>query len=302
MNRYEVSYLGKPFMLYGDSAEYIGNKYKDMIDEGCEIKLLDYPKSLFDILTQPELVSSNETDKQIHELRKVKTDVGDIVYKLGKDKSDDRYFDLVTYRRTSGKLVMPCLKSICSANEFIDRYFRDVPIKKTGYVVTHREIKKLANKSIGKVDGYTIWRDSDGYVYFGLSSDWGKKAKEFYKQFLPFKDTAICVKYCSGIYNESHTKWFKTKDDFDIFWKQECANTPSFAATPRYEILPYKVCTTPIEDRKLIYRLSYLNIERELSEGERIETIARNWYWQNRTMSHNDETDFLKKIIELIIK
>lgn len=300
MNRYEVSYLGKPFMLYGDSVEQVCTKYKDMIDDGCEVKLLDYPESVFDKLTQYELINTKETDKQIHELRKIKTDVGNVVFKIGKDKSDNRYFDLVTYRRLSGKLVHPCLKSVCSANDFIERYCQEIPIKKTGYTVTLKEVKKIAGKSIGKVDGYTIWQDADNYVYFGRSADWGKKIKEIYKDLLPYKDTAIFVKYRSGLYNDTHYKWFKSQDRFNEFWQTESANTPAYAATPTYDILSTKFCAVPIEDRKLIARLSYLNFKRELAEGEHIETIARNWYWQNKHMFGDDETDFLKKIIEKI--
>lgn len=301
MNRYEVSYLGKPFMLYGVSESQVLQEYKDMIDKGSNIRLPEYPKSTFDKLTQCELVATKETEKEIHELRKVKTDVGNILFRIGKDKNDGRYFDLVTYRRTSGKLVMPCLKSVCNAAEFIERYCQYTPIKKSGFVISPKEIKKIAKKSLGKVQNHSIWRDSDGYVYFGYNADWGKRVKDFYNKFMPYKDTAVKIRYCSGLYGGYTIKWFTSMDEFNKFWIVECANTPYYAATPKYEVLAEKFCITPVEDRKLIGRLSYLNIERELAEGEQINIIARNWYQQNKHMFRCDETDFLEKVIKLIV-
>lgn len=47
MKRWQVTYLGEPFMLYGDTAEQVKDKYLDTMDEGSDITSLPYPQELF---------------------------------------------------------------------------------------------------------------------------------------------------------------------------------------------------------------------------------------------------------------
>lgn len=295
MKRWQVTYLGKPFMLYGNSVEEVKQKYSSVIDKGSDIKPLPYPKELFDRLTTLPI---RHRDNKGREYREVNLGWNYCTYRISKDETDGQYYDLVQYRINGGRLIEPCLWSTCTAQEFADMYLKPVPDKKCGWLFSLKEVKKLCGKAVCKVDGYTVWGDADGYYYIGCNIDWSKNRKEEYKAMSPNRDTAICVSFTEGEYGGYKCKWFESEDKWKEYWNKITAEQPTYSRTLDYEILKHGYCKLPVEDRKLICRLKYMNLERELCT-EHIDMVTQHWARYNECFITNSE-DLFKKIIKKI--
>lgn len=293
MNRWEVETAdGKPLMLYGNSAEEIMSKYGDLVAK--VVRICTYPQELFDKLTA---LPVRHRDSKGREYREVNLGCGYCTYRISKDKSDGRYYDLVQYRRNGGRVVESCLWSTCSASEFAELYLKPVPEKKCGWLFSVKEVKKLCGKSLFKVGAITVWRDVDGYYYIGDSREWGKRKKEEYAAMHPYAKTAVLISFTEGLYGNMRRKWFESEEDWLEYWRKITAEQPSYAATLRYEILKRGYRKLPVEDRKLICRLSYLNIEREL-RFEQVDTVARWWAKYNKQFLEGE--DLLRKIVQKV--
>ena len=199
MNRYQITHSGKSVLLYANTEQEIRNKYSDLVDFGSEITLSPYPRELFDKLTSLPVI---HRDKAGREYREINIGYNYITYRIGKDSKNGQYYDMVQYRTNGGKLVEPCLWSICTVQEFIDMYFKIIPEKKSGYVLSIKEVKKICGKTILSYQGYSIWKDSDGYYYVGFKYDWGKKQKEEYKEMSLNRDSAVLVSFIEGIFGK----------------------------------------------------------------------------------------------------
>lgn len=140
MERWKVTYLGKPFMLYGNTAEEVMRKYSSTIDEESDIVPIPYPRELFDKLTE---LPVKHRDNKGREYREVNTGYNYCTYRISKDETDGRYYDLVQYRINSGKLVAPSLWSVCTAQEFVDMYLTPVPEKKMRLAVVFKRSEKV---------------------------------------------------------------------------------------------------------------------------------------------------------------
>lgn len=290
MKRFQVTYLGKPFMLYGNSEAEVRSKYSTTMDENSECVLLEYPKELFDKITSCDLTAScqhNENEVREYYLK------GNCQFRISKDVRDGCYYDLIQYRKIYPQNGMPkhCLWSVCTAQEFLDRYFKEVPIKETGYVVTPKEIKKIA-KLLFKSEGYSIWADKDGYFYFGYNHDWGKRAKDEYDRVHPYADTAVLV-WWQDSDCKYKKKWFTSWEEFERLHPRDINKLPPEIKKRGYKALP-------VMDRKLICRLAYCDIERELAEGTPSYFIAKDWIELNKRCFKNpySEIGFLENIVK----
>lgn len=265
MNRWQVTYLGKPFMLYGNTAEEVIQKYSDTIDEGSNVILIPYPQELFDKLTE---LPVRHRDNKGREYREINCGAGYCVYRMSKDEQDGQYYDLIQYRRSGGRLIEPCLWSCCTAQEFADMWLKEIPVKECGFVISLNEVKKLCGKMLFRIGKYHVWRDSDGYYYVGCSSGWNKYFKEEYKRMSVCRDTAVCVEWVEGYhYNQ---RWFENKEAWEEYRNTIVPEPPS------YKILRFGYKKLSVEDRKLICRLNYMNIEREL-KSESPELVIKMW-------------------------
>ena len=68
MKRWQVTYLGKPFMLYGDTAEQVKDKYSDTMDEGSDITSRPYPQELFNKLTALPIIHRDAKGREYREI------------------------------------------------------------------------------------------------------------------------------------------------------------------------------------------------------------------------------------------
>ena len=260
MKRYEVMWHGQPLMVYGNSAEEVQSKYTDSY-----VKELPYPAALFDKLTAPAICHAEQ--KVAEEIREYRI-VDEVIYRISRDVRDNQYYDLVQYRHVGGRLVMPCLWSCCTAQEFADRYMKKVPLKETGFVITPKQIKKLAKPFLRK-NGMVMWRDADDYFYIGYKRDWGKYVKDEYDVMSQHRDTAVFMWYSDASCSYKK-KWFTSVEDFYAQHPENPNLLPPHIIKKGYRKLP-------VNERKLICRLPYYAIARELAEGEHPEHIALDW-------------------------
>lgn len=300
MKRWEVTYLGKPFMLYGNTAEEVVRKYSTTIDKGSDVVELPYPQELFDKLTELPIV---HRDSKGYEYREVNTGCNYCTYRINKDESDGRYYDMVQYRINCGRLIAPALWSTCAAQEFADMYLKPVPDKKCGFLLSLKEVKKLCGKVQFKVGKVNVWKDSDGYYYVGWQQEWGKHLKEEYKIMSEHRETAVLVCFTEGIYGGYKYKWFISEDAWLDYWKKISEEQPSYARTLYYEIEKRGYRKLPVEDRRIICRLRYINLEREL-QTEPPDIVSQVWARYNSGFIDDNGklfTDIVKKICENII-
>lgn len=209
IKRWEVTYLEKPFMLYGNTVEEVIRKYSSTIDEGSNIVPIPYPQELFDVLTQLPVIG---IDNKGREYRQVNLGYGYCTYRISKDKTDGNYYDLVQYRISGNRLVEPCLWSACTAQDFVNWYLKPVPDKRCGWSLSLKEVKKLCGKVQFKVGKVNVWKDSDDYYYIGWQLDWSKYQKEEYKIMSEHRETAVRVCFTEGICGGYKHKWFISED------------------------------------------------------------------------------------------
>lgn len=124
---------------------------------------------------------------------------------------------------------------------------------------------------------------------------------------------AVLVNYVlatpSNMYNPEHTKWFESEESFLQFYKEEKEKVPACATSPRYEIKKIGYRRIKPEDRKVILRLPYINLDGELMYGVSAEDIALSWSrmcdrkWQGSTFdSYGWLIDVVKHYKEWIKK
>lgn len=294
MKRWQVMYLGKPFMLYGNTAEEVIQKYSSTIDEGSNVTPIPYPQELFDKLTE---LPVRHRDNKGREYREVNTGCNYCTYRISKDETDGRYYDLVQYRINGGRLIAPSLWSVCTAQEFVDMYLKPVPEKKCGWLFSLKEVKKLCGKVQFKIGKVNVWKDADGYYYIGWQNDWGKSKKEEYKVMSEHRESAIYVSFTEGLFGGHKYRWFESEDVWCKFWEKIKSEQPSYARTLDYEIIRHGYNKLPVEDRNLICRLRYMNLEREL-KTEPSDIVAKWWARYNSQFIENDE--LFKKIVEKV--
>lgn len=294
MKRWQVTYLGKPFMLYGSTAEEVRQKYSSTIDNGSDIIPLPYPQELFDRLTELPIV---HRDNKGREYREVNIGCNYCTYRISKDETDGRYYDLVQYRINGGRLIAPALWSACTAQEFVNMYLNPVPDKKCGWLFSLKEVKKLCGKVQFKIGKVNVWKDLDGYYYIGYQSDWGKYVKEEYKAMSEHRETAVYVLFTEGLYGSSKRRWFENEDAWFAYWKKISAEQPSYAKTLEYQIVKRGYNKLPVDDRKLVCRLKYMNLEREL-KTEPSDIVAQWWAKYNRQFVEDER--LFEKITEKV--
>jgi hypothetical protein len=297
MKRWQVTYLGKPFLLYGNTPEEIRNKYSNTIDSGSDIVLLSYPQELFDTLTQLPVIY---IDNKSREYRQVNLGYGYCIYRISKDKTDGNYYDFVQYRISGNRLVEPCLWSACTAQDFVNWYLKPVPDKICGWLLSLKEVKKLCGKVQFKVGKVNVWKDADGYYYIGCQNDWSKSKKEEYKVMSECRKSAIYVGFTEGVFGGRKYRWFESEEVWREYWDKINSAQPSYARRLNYEIIKHGYNKLPIEDRKLICRLRYMNLDREL-KTEPSDIVPQMWArYNSRFIDGNDRlfTDIVKKICE----
>lgn len=287
MNRWyvETSYTqGKePMKIYAKTLEDVQSKFPEAISiTPCDDK--SHLQYIEDIISRSELICSkiNEENNQITELYYYYGNGFTLCFKLYKWRDDDEYFDYCEYEiRNDSNLYIYIGWMVSDIKKAYDRYFYSVPHKDTGYTVTPKEVKKNKYKKWYNKDGEYGWVDADGYFYFADKISMpNKKNKEEYTYFTQYKDTAILVKYKLFTQGSPHgviyTEWFANEQDFENFWNMMIVKCPAYCQSPWYEVLKRGYNKLPPDDRKIVLRMPYINVEAELKEKPYAE-VAHMW-------------------------
>ena len=197
-------------------------------------------------------------------------------------KNGDDYYDYLQFQRWDciGH-IKPILWTPSNPKRFYELFDKDVPELPQGIVVTPKEIKKMKAKKFWNKGGDVLWVDDLGYIYSADKDTLPSKYKN--EEWNKFHDNpnAIKVTYVlatlDNIHGNAKTKWFESKESFLQFYETEKKNVPGYCTFPRYEIVRVGYKREKPEDRKVIWRLPYIDLDMELACGTPINRIAMNW-------------------------
>ena len=133
-------------------------------------------------------------------------------------------------------------------------------MKQQGFCITPKEVKKICGKAFGRKNGYTFWRDSDGYFYFAYTRDLpNKKNKEEWEKFHD-RDEAQFIWLYSGNYHNRSCFWC-LPDELEQIIRQAKAETPKYARDIEVKVAKQGYHKLKPENRKVICRLPYFDME-----------------------------------------
>lgn len=143
-----------------------------------------------------------------------------------------------------------------------------------------------------------MWKDTGGYYYIGNQGDWSRSKKEEYKAMSEHRESAIYVSFIEGLFSSRKYRWFESEEVWREYWDKINSEQPSYACTLDYEIKKHGYNKLPVEDRKLICRLRYINLDREL-KTEPSDIVAQMWARYNERFVVGGEGLF-EKIVEKV--
>ena len=175
------------------------------------------------------------------------------------------YLDGVMYQRWDMLgLTYPVLWSLSSVKDFYDTFIgeeNDTEPLPVGFV-SMKDIKKSKAVKIINKKNISVWADKDGYIYYSDKFSLpNKKNKEEYDRFHDNTD-AVLAKMI--FYSDTTTRWYDNESELLRVFNEKKKDYPAAYATPRYEILKRGYKKLPPDDRKVILRLPYINLGKEL--------------------------------------
>lgn len=175
------------------------------------------------------------------------------------------YLDGIMYQRwdTLG-LTYPVLWSLSSVKDFYDTFIselNDAEPFPTEFVSMKYIKKSKAVKIINKKN-ISVWADKDGYIYY--SDKFSLPNKKNKEEYALFHDNGDAVLAKMIFYSDTTTRWYDNESELLRVFNEKKKDYPAAYATPRYEILKRGYKKLPPDDRKVILRLPYINLGKEL--------------------------------------
>lgn len=224
-------------------------------------------------------------------------------------KHGDNFIDGIKYQRhDERKLIKPILKTICSIDEFYNKFYSDQG-RLPPMMLSKREFDKIKPKPFcfDKKGTYKKYVDDMGCIYLvPRKAPWSKKEMELYEHFKD-KPDAVYGKIRSATFGhlaEAKVAWFESEEQL----AKECdeINRKYHASMggATYDIIRRGFNTTHPKDRKLIIRLPYFNFD----NVENIKGASNSWIdsgkgfkWIDNNISGYDRpclVDFFEDIIK----
>ena len=260
-----------------------------------------YVRFIDQIKSKSELLESND-EKQIYRFPHNDSSIFIQFYTDGNE-----YYDYCQYQRWDcNGLIEPTLWAPCSPKRFCELFDKDVPYLPQGIVVTPKEIKKMKAKKFCTKGIDTLWVDDLGYIYSAEKATLPTKRSKTQWERFHDNPNAVLVRYVLAtplnIHGNAKTEWFESKESFMQFYEAEIKNVPGYCTTPSYDIIKVGYKKKKPEERKVILRLPYIDLDAELAYGTPVENIALSWSrmcdksWRHRTFScYNYLVDVVKK-------
>ena len=299
MNRYTITENGIVLHLYYETLEVAKQKHPNAIIEPyVDTSYIFYAEKI-KALSDPSMG-----------WWKIPYGAGYIAYRQYKDK--DGYLDGCEYiRYDHHSCTVPLTRTITDPKSFFNQFFNeDMLDGEHGFKrLSQRQFDKLKGKAkpikFCTIGGTAWYVDGYGNFFEHITSDTGKNSVKEWNKFRGNKD-AVFGQIWYGIHGNYSLQWYSNMEEFKKDFDEKVGNTPTWAATPRYEIKIVGYKKKHPYDRENYIRLSYYPITK-IPNNKRniIETavswakIATNIEYYRKGMPANFET-VIKKYWEYI--
>ena len=230
-------------------------------------------------------------------------------------KDEDGYLDGCEYvRYDHHSYTVPFMKTITNPKSFYERFFEGVNDGEHGFArFTKRQFDKLKDKAkpvkFCSIDGTTWYVDGYGNFFEKDNYSTGKKAIDEWKQFHDNPD-AVYAQIWSGEYGKYTLGWYNNMDEFMADFKAKAESTPTWAATPRYEIKKIGYRKKHPYDRENYIRLPFYPIAKIPKAERNVVEVVNSWkklakgieYYRNGFYGDLYFEDVIKKYWEWVDK
>lgn len=205
---------------------------------------------------------------------------GYIAYRQYKDK--DGYLDGCEYvRYDEHSYTVPFIKTITNPKSFYERFLAGIDEGEHGFSrFTKRQFDKLKGKAkpvkFCSIDGMTWYVDSYGNFFERDNYSTGKKAMDEWKQFHDNPDAVYGIIW-SGEQGKQILGWYNNMDEFMADFKAKAEATPTWAATPRYEIKKIGYRKKHPYDRENYIRLPFYPIAKIPKDERNVVEVVNSW-------------------------
>ena len=269
MNRYTIKQDDYILHLYCPNLEAAKQVYPNAIIE-------PYEDNFFVNYIEKIMAMAEDTSAKWW---KIPYGCGYIAYRQFKD--EDGWLDGGEYiRYDKHSYTVPFMKTITNPKSFYERFFEGVNDGEHGFArFTKRQFDKLKGKAkpikFCSIDGTTWYVDGYGNFFEKDNYSTGKKAVDEWKQFHDNPD-AVFGKIWYGEHKRTSC-WYKNMDEFMADFKAKAESTPTWAATPRYEIKKIGYKKKHPYDRENYIRLPFYPITKIPKDERNIVEVLNSW-------------------------
>lgn len=281
-NRWIVNLEGynQDIKIYAETEEDVKTSFStETILSILPCKDFEYIEYIKKLISHSQLLQIQSKIGYNRELYKLPFGKGYILFRLHTDEYGG-YYDILDFQRHLNELLSPITFTMTDLTEFYKDYLQEEIAsnhqKEQGWIST-KELKKVKPKLFNNKGDYKFWVDSDGYFYVAEKMCYpNKRHRELFKKFGGEKE-AIYVKTEYGRYYDDEFEWWHNRDEFLKHFRLKAKEVPAVFANPKYKIIHKGFTDVAPDDRKVILRLPYFNLNRELKETKNIRSIARTW-------------------------
>lgn len=195
-------------------------------------------------------------------------------------KYNEEFLDGIKYQRhDEHKLIKPFLKTICSIEEFYNKFYSDQDRLPPAYL-SKREFDKIKPKPIcfDKKGQYKKYVDENEYIYLVPSRvPWSKKGMDLWNEFKD-KPDAVCVRFYHKTFGYldkryEYCGWYNNEQEAIDACVQMNIDHPEYYNNATYEVVQRGFNPTHPKDLKWIIRLPYFNF----NNVEDIKGASNSW-------------------------
>lgn len=266
------------FPFYAETLE-IAQKFVPEATELTPYTDMTYLKYIDRIKSKSELVKYDYKGREVY---KFFHNDSYILVKLSKDVDGD-YYDFCEFQRWDCRGHMnPITWTMSNPTLFCDMFDYDSVVKlPQGYVVTPKEIKKLKATKFYNKNGETYWIDYNGYFYVADKHDMpNKRNKAEYDMFKGNENAVLVwhdIRTAQNPHENGTYRWYESEQTFMDYYNEAIKETPEYCTPPRYEIKKRGYKKVAPDERKVILRLPYINLDAEISMRVPDSDIVRSW-------------------------
>ena len=270
MNRYSITQDNTTLHLYYPTIGAAKQAYPNAIVELYE------DNSFVNCIEKIMALAENASAKWW----KIPYGCGYIAYRQFKD--EDGWLDGCEYiRYDHHSYTMPFMKTVTDPKSFYERFLAGIDEGEHGFKrFSKRQFDKLKGKArpikFATIDGTSWYVDGYGNFFEHQNGDTGKKSMEEWKQFHD-NPNAVLGRIWSGVHGWDEIKWYDSMDDFKVDFKAKVETTPTWAITPRYEIVKVGYTKKHPYDRENYIRLPYYPVDKVLKAERNVDKVVLSW-------------------------